>query len=260
MADENKSNILDIDHLYKQYEVNGSVNDILVDINLSIKKGEFVSIVGTSGCGKSTLLRLISGLEHPTQGKIQLYSKNQSSKDIGIVFQEARLFGWLTVEQNIAYGIQGKSSKEEKAERVKKYIDLVGLQGYEKAYPSQLSGGMQQRASIARALISDPELLLLDEPFGALDAFTRITMQNEVLRIWEQQKKTMLLVTHDIDEAIFLSNRIIILSERPGKLKQIIDVNLPRPRDRSDFNFLEIRRKVLLSFLGNKDISIEYYI
>ena len=136
----------------------------------------------------------------------------------------------------------------------------MGLQGYEKAYPSQLSGGMQQRASIARALISDPELLLLDEPFGALDAFTRITMQNEVLRIWEQQKKTMLLVTHDIDEAIFLSNRIIILSERPGKLKQIIDVNLPRPRDRSDFNFLEIRRKVLLSFLGNKDISIEYYI
>lgn len=261
MEKEGKT-VLKINNVYKKYEIDNEFVDILDDIELDIKEGEFISIVGSSGCGKSTLLRLISGLERPTQGEILVEDEvvDRPKEQCGIAFQESRLFPWKNVKDNIAFGIKKKLSKEERNKLVDEHIKLVDLVGFEKAKPKQLSGGMQQRVSIARALVSDPKILLLDEPFGALDAFTRINMQNELLKIWDVKKKTMVLVTHDIDEAIFLSDRIVILSERPGKIKEIIDVDLPRPRDRSNSTFLDIRRKILISFLGTKDVNIEYYI
>lgn len=253
---------LNINNISRVFEIDGENLEVLNNINLDVKPGEFVSIVGSSGCGKSTLLKMIVGLDKSTKGEIHIGERlvTKPSIDCGMVFQEARLYPWLTVERNIEFGISEKMDKEEKRKRIAEHIDLVGLTGFEKAYPAQLSGGMQQRASIARALIGSPKVLLLDEPFGALDAFTRINMQNEVLRIWEHKKCTMVLVTHDIDEAIFLSDRIVILSERPGKVKEIIPVKLPRPRDRSNNSFLEIRKKILMSFLGNSELNIEYYI
>ena len=253
---------LHIQHVCKTFETENGVVQALENINLDIGPGEFVSIVGASGCGKSTLLKMMLGLENPTEGQITIGSRTvtKPSVDVGMVFQEARLYPWLNIEKNIEFGAPENMSKEEKRKKAKKYIDLVNLDGFEQAYPSQLSGGMQQRAGIARALIGNPEVLLLDEPFGALDAFTRITMQNEVLRVWEHEHKTMVLVTHDIDEAIFLSDRIVILSDRPGSVKEIIPVNLSRPRDRSSNSFLEIRKKILMSFLGKTEVNVEYYI
>lgn len=262
MAEELQDNQLHIHNVSKVYPLEKEHIPVLEDINLDIKPGEFVSIVGSSGCGKSTLLKLIIGLEKASTGEINVGTRKVETPiaDVGMVFQEARLYPWLSIEKNIQFGIPKDVPKEQYAEKIQEHIDLVGLTGFEKAYPAQLSGGMQQRASIARALIGNPKVLLLDEPFGALDAFTRINMQNEVLRIWEHEKRTMVLVTHDIDEAIFLSDRIIILSERPGKIKEIIPVKLSRPRDRSNNLFLEIRKKILTSFLGNSELNIEYYI
>lgn len=259
MADSNEVRFENVD---KVFPLDGEYLEVLDTINLNIKSGEFISIVGNSGCGKSTLLKMLVGLDSPTKGKIVVGDRvvNEPSADVGMVFQEARLFPWLTIEKNISFGIANNVSKEARQRIVKEAIELVGLHGFEKAYPAQLSGGMQQRASIARALVGEPEVLLLDEPFGALDAFTRITMQNEVLKIWEKEKRTMILVTHDIDEAIFLSDRIVILSERPGNIKEIINVDLPRPRDRSREEFLNIRKKILTSFIGNSGLDVEYYI
>lgn len=257
-----ENNGLKIEHVSKSFQIDGEDVEVLHDIDVEIKDGEFVSIVGASGCGKSTLLKMIVGLENITQGRIVQGERivEKPSVNVGMVFQEARLYPWISVEKNIEFGITTDMSKEEKARLVQEQIELVGLKGFEKAFPRQLSGGMQQRASIARALIGNPKLLLLDEPFGALDAFTRINMQNEILRIWEHEKKTMLLVTHDIDEAIFLSDRIIVMSPRPGKIKEIISVKLGRPRDRSNEDFMEIRKKILVNFLGKSEINMEYYI
>lgn len=255
-------NEVKIEHVNKFYPLDNDRIQVLDNINFTVKPGEFVSIVGTSGCGKSTLLKLLVGLEKATDGRITVGDRKVEgpSLSVGMVFQEARLYPWLTIEKNIAFGISPSVPKELHREIIAEHIKKVGLEGFEKAYPTQLSGGMQQRASIARALVGNPDVLLLDEPFGALDAFTRINMQNSILDIWEKERRTMILVTHDIDEAIFLSDRIVILSERPGKIKEIINVNLPRPRDRSNNQFLEIRKKILMNFLGGKDISIEYYI
>jgi sulfonate transport system ATP-binding protein len=255
---------LEIGNVGRTFEIEGEELNVLDGIDLKVKEGEFISIVGASGCGKSTLLKLIVGLDQVSEGEIHVGDRlvKKPSLDCGMVFQEARLYPWLTVEKNIEFGISDKSiSREEKRRLVAEHIELVGLNGFEKALPKQLSGGMQQRAGIARALIGNPKVLLLDEPFGALDAFTRINMQNEILRIWEHEKRTMIFVTHDIDEAIFLSDRIVILSERPGKIKEIVPVKLDRPRDRSNNLFLEIRKKILMSFLENKEVdNIEYYI
>lgn len=259
VGNENEVEIKDVE---KIYPLDSEYLHVLDNINLNIKKGEFVSIVGTSGCGKSTLLKMLVGLETPTTGTITVDNRVVTSPktDVGMVFQEARLYPWLTIEKNIKFGLPKNFPKDKGDELVKHYIDMVGLVGFEMAYPSQLSGGMKQRAAIARALVGNPNILLLDEPFGALDAFTRISMQNEVLKIWEKEKRTMILVTHDIDEAIFLSDRIVILSERPGVIKEIINVNLPRPRDRSRIEFLEIRKKILVSFIGDSGLDVEYYI
>jgi sulfonate transport system ATP-binding protein len=256
------NNEVHFNNVEKVFPLDGEYLEVLDRINLDIHPGEFVSIVGNSGCGKSTLLKMLVGLDNPTKGEIKVGNRvvDSPKSDVGIVFQEARLFPWLTIEKNIEFGIEKNVSKENRKNIIRNAIELVGLLGFEKAYPAQLSGGMQQRAAIARALVGKPDVLLLDEPFGALDAFTRISMQNEVLKIWEKEKRTMILVTHDIDEAIFLSDRIVILSERPGRIKEVISVNLERPRDRSREEFLHIRKKILTSFIGNTGLDLEYYI
>lgn len=258
------NNQIEIKSLNKQFKIDKKNVDILKDINLNFKQGEFISIVGASGCGKSTLLRMISGLESIEDGEITLDGNpvTKPSLDCGMVFQESRLYPWFSVAKNIEFGISEKMNSNEKKKLVKELIELVGLKGFENALPKQLSGGMQQRVSIARGLIHNPKVLLMDEPFGALDAITRINMQNEILRIWETEKKTMILVTHDIDEAIYLGDKIVVLSSRPGRIRRVIDVNLSRPRDRSGAEFIRIRKEIYKEFFKNEDFdgNIEYYI
>lgn len=261
MSEESKY-ILEVEHLDKTFHINNEDVPVLQDFNLKIEKGEFISIVGPSGCGKSTLLKLISTLEKKDKGVIKIDGRevNQVSEKSSMIFQEARLMPWLTVEKNIDFVIPKSVSKADRKALIDKNIELVGLSKFRKALPSQLSGGMQQRVSIARGLVTNPELLLLDEPFGALDAFTRMTMQQELLNIWREEKNSMILVTHDIDEAIYLSTRIVIMSERPGRIKKIIKVNLTGQRERSSEEFLHIRKAVLEEFFGSSGKMLEYYI
>ncbi|HEY3307933.1 MAG TPA: ABC transporter ATP-binding protein [Desulfuromonadaceae bacterium] len=255
------STTLDIRNLTKTFNVNGGQVTALQDISLSVKQGEFVSIIGSSGCGKSTLLRIIAGLETDYQGSAEFEGSaiNGPGLERGVVFQEHRLFPWLTVRQNVAFGL-GKTKSKSDWESVDEHIDLVGLQGFEHAYPHQLSGGMAQRASIARALANRPQALLFDEPFGALDALTKIQMQQEVLRIWEAEKATMILVTHDIDEAVFLGDRVVIMSNRPGTIKRIVPVELPRPRDRSSYEFTQLRSQIYSEFFRQETKPFVYSI
>ncbi len=247
----NQENILEIRDLHKNFYIKGQKIEVLSGVNLNVKKGELVAIVGASGCGKSTLLKLITTLETISSGEILLDGEPVSgpSPKCSMIFQEARLFPWLSVQQNIEFVIPDSVPKSEKKELVEYYTRLVGLSEFTDAVPNQLSGGMQQRVSIARALATRPQLLLLDEPFGALDAFTRMTMQQEVLRIWEQDHTTMIIVTHDIDEAIFLSNRVVIMGKNPGVVRKIVPVELPFPRGRTDQEFLEIRGEIMKEFL-----------
>jgi len=256
------NNVLKLSHINKVYTIKKKEIEVLSDVNLEVGDGEFVTIVGASGCGKSTLLKLIVGLEKASDGSIILEGQEviKPSDKVGIVYQEARLFPWLTVEENIAFGISRGVGVQERKQRIDEYIALTGLEGFNRALPKQLSGGMQQRVSIARALVGNPEVLLLDEPFGALDALTRILMQNEIMRIWQKHRATMILVTHDIDESIFLSDRIVVLSERPGHIKEIINVDLSRPRDRSNDYFAAIRKKIYQEFFHDSDIDIEFYL
>ena len=228
---------LAISELEKEFKVGPQRLSVLRSITLSIAPGEFISIVGGSGCGKSTLLRIIAGLEKSFNGTVELDGKPITGPDVdrGLVFQEHRLFPWLTVEENIAFGL--RCDAEEKERLVREHIDLVGLNGFATVYPSQLSGGMAQRASIARAIVNRPKILLMDEPFGALDAFTKIQMQEEVLKIWRAEQSTVILVTHDIDEAIFLSDRVLVMSNRPGTIRNVYAIDLPRPRDRNSIEF-----------------------
>jgi sulfonate transport system ATP-binding protein len=247
--------------LTKTFAVNGDTVTALNDISLTVGQGEFVSIIGSSGCGKSTLLRIIAGLETDYEGTAEFSGVpiRGTGLDRGVVFQEHRLFPWLTVRQNVAFGLGNSTSKSD-WESVDEHIELVGLKGFEHAYPHQLSGGMAQRASIARALANRPQALLFDEPFGALDALTKIQMQQEVLRIWQSEKATMVLVTHDIDEAVFLGDRVVIMSNRPGTIKKIIPVNLPRPRDRGSYEFTHIRQEIFAEFFRQEDKPFAYTI
>lgn len=221
----------------------------LHDVDLHVAHGEIVSIVGQSGCGKSTLLRIIAGLETRYSGEARWGDTliRGPSPERRMVFQEHRLFPWLTVAENIAFALRDRPAPERDA-IVHQHIDRVGLRGFEHAYPRQLSGGMAQRAAIARALAGRPDVLLLDEPFGALDALTRLQMQQELERIWAAERTTMILVTHDIEEAVFLGQRVITLSSRPGTIQSIVPIDLPRPRDRSSPEFVEIRKAVLAQF------------
>lgn len=219
----------------------------LDDVSLSVAAGELVSIVGPSGCGKSTLLRMIAGLHAATTGEVSVGAEpiTAPSAERGLVFQDPSLFPWLTVRKNIEAGLVARGVLREKRAEVDEFMRLVGLESFANSFPHHLSGGMAQRVSLARALINRPRVLLLDEPLGALDAFTRMRMQDEVLRLWRAHGTTMLFVTHDIDEAIYMSDRIVIMTQRPGKIQQIIPVTLERPRDRSSDAFLQLRGEIL---------------
>jgi len=220
------------------------------DLSLEVADREFITIVGPSGCGKSTLLRVVAGLVRPSSGDVLLDGQpiTGPGADRGMVFQSYTLFPWLTVRGNVEFGPRLKhTSADERARLASEYIELVGLRGFERSYPRELSGGMMQRVAIARALANDPEVLLMDEPFGALDAQTRVIMQELLVTIWQRSPKTILFVTHDIDEALFLGDRVYIMTARPGRIKQVLDVRLPRPRTlemTTDPQFLERKRLV----------------
>ena len=226
----------------------------LDSVSLSIAAGELVSLVGPSGCGKSTLLRLIAGLDSPDSGELRVGTEliTAPSAERGLVFQDPNLFPWLTVRRNIEAGLVARGVLHEKRSEVNEFMRLVGLEIFAKAYPHHLSGGMAQRVALARALINHPKVLLLDEPLGALDAFTRMRMQDEVLRLWEARGTTMLLVTHDIDEAIYMSDRIMLMTQRPGRIERTLEIDLDRPRLRNSPEFLRFRSDILelLHFAG----------
>jgi len=239
---------LDIRNVSKTYQVEGRPLDVLDDVSLTVAPGEFVSIVGSSGCGKSTLLRLVVGLDTDYDGDIMLDGLRISGPSLnrGIVFQEHRLFPWLTVEQNVGLGLHAADlTMTQKTKLVRDHISLVGLQGFEKAYPHQLSGGMSQRCAIARSLVVRPEILLLDEPLGALDSLTRAHLQRELQHIWETEAITMVMVTHDVDEALYLGDRVVVMQPRPGRIKRVLSVDLDRPRDRGSPEFGLLKDDVL---------------
>lgn len=255
-----------INNVYKSFKsLDPSKEDTLAlnGVDLKIEPGSFVSLIGPSGCGKSTLLRIIGGLDKATSGELFLDGNKiiKPGSDRGFAFQGSNLFPWLTVEKNIAFGLKARHIYKKEKEEVQKFVDLVGLKGFEKSYPHQLSGGMQQRASLARALVGHPSVLLLDEPLGALDAFTRMTLQDEILKIWKQNNMTMLMVTHDVDEAIYMSDKVVVMSSRPSKVEEIIDIDLPRPRARSQDTFHQYRTRILdVLNLGGKIDEVEYYL
>ncbi|MDN4074240.1 ABC transporter ATP-binding protein [Fictibacillus terranigra] len=240
--------LLQIRKLDRSFQTGKSVMKALERIDLSVNKGEFITVIGPSGCGKSTLLKIIAGLDTRHEGAVMLDNQKVSgpSIDKGFIFQEPRLFPWLTVEKNIAANLPLK--EKETKEKVSELIKLVRLEGFENAYPKELSGGMAQRVSIARALLRNPKVLLLDEPFGALDAFTRSHMQEVLLDIWEKNRTTMIFVTHDIDEAIYLASRVVIMNPRPGTIREVIPIELPHPRRKTDSAFQKIRQRVLSEF------------
>jgi NitT/TauT family transport system ATP-binding protein len=237
-----------IQRLSKAFTEGSKTVNALEGFDLVIRDGEFVCLLGPSGCGKTTVLRIIAGLESKSSGRVLVHGSavDSAGSDRGMVFQEFALFPWRTVRRNIEFGLEMKGVPPEKRnETSTRLIELVGLKGFEDAHPRQLSGGMKQRVGIARALANNPAVLLMDEPFGALDAQTRNLMQKELLRIWEATRKTILFVTHSVDEAVFLADRIVIMTARPGKVREIVDVGLPRPRDRTSNDFISVRGKVL---------------
>jgi sulfonate transport system ATP-binding protein len=244
---------LKIERLNKTFASPKGNIQVLDRIQLHVQQGEFVTVIGPSGCGKSTLLKIIAGLDTEHDGLVELSGKRVAAPGIdkGFVFQEHRLFPWLTVERNIAADLSLRDPGVKR--RVRELVALVRLEGFEKAYPRELSGGMAQRVAIARALLRNPQVLLLDEPFGALDAFTRAHMQEVLLDIWRKNRTTMILVTHDIDEAVFLANRVVVMTSRPGSIRTVIPIDLPHPRKRTSVPFQEIRHKVLGEFERSED-------
>lgn len=238
-----------LDGVSKSFSLaDGSVVEALSGINLVVGDSEFVSLLGPSGCGKTTLLRIIAGLESQTRGKITLDGEmiEGPSPRMAMIFQEYSLYPWRTVIDNIEFGLEIRGmTREERRKRAIEYLDLVGLMDFAKRFPYELSGGMRQRVAVARALAIDPHILLMDEPFGALDAQTRNMLQRELLDIWKKTQKTILFVTHSVDEAVYLSDRVVVLTPRPGHVKDIVPIDLPRPRDRTSVEFARIRRYVL---------------
>ena len=231
-----------------------SRRQVLDGVSFSLAAGELISLIGPSGCGKSTLLRLVAGLDSADSGDLLIGAEpiTAPNAERGLVFQDPNLFPWLTVRRNIQAGLVAQGVLHEKKNEVDEFMRLVGLEIFANVYPHHLSGGMAQRAALARALINHPKILLLDEPLGALDAFTRMQMQDEVLRLWQARRTTMLLVTHDIDEAIYMSDRIMIMTPRPGRIERTIPVELARPRQRDSGDFLRLRSDILkfLHFAG----------
>jgi len=240
-----------------------NIVEALSDISLSVKRGEFITFIGPSGCGKTTLLRLIAGLDEPQEGKLSLDGKeiHGTSPDRGYVVQQGGLFPWLTVEKNIAFGLEVRGANQNKKADVAHYIHLIGLDGFEKSFPHQISGGMAQRVAIARALINKPELLLLDEPMGALDSFTRTDIQEKLLELHNESETTTLLVTHDVDEAVYLSDRIVVMTPRPGRIEEIVTADFIRPRARNDSAFFALRSYILEKLhLVSQQKAPEFYL
>jgi ABC-type nitrate/sulfonate/bicarbonate transport system ATPase subunit len=237
--------------LSKSFALNGQRLNVLRDLRLDIRGGEILAIVGPSGCGKTTLLRILAGLDVPDTGEVLIDDTpvHGVGTERAIIFQEPRLLPWLTVLGNVAFGLDVRGdAKSDAEEKARHYIRLVGLADFEGAYPRQLSGGMAQRVGIARALTVQPEILLLDEPLGALDAMTKITMQEELARIWREEEVTMILVTHDLEEAIYLADRVLVMPKERGATMRVIDIDLPRPRDRSENRFVRHREALLRDF------------
>jgi NitT/TauT family transport system ATP-binding protein len=233
---------LQAEHIHMVFTRDGKSTSVLNDISLTVTEGEFVCLLGPSGCGKSTLLSTMAGFLSPTSGEITIDGEAVHGPDPRriFVFQERGVFPWLTVEGNIAFGLFHLPAAERR-QRVAHYIKMVGLEGFEKAYPPALSGGMKQRLEVARALAVNPDMLFLDEPFGALDSITRLVMRGELLRIWQAERKTIIFVTHDIDEAVQLADRVVVMSARPATIQQIVDIDIPHPRDISSPRYLELR-------------------
>lgn len=233
---------LQVEHVHTVFTRDGETTPVLEDISLEVGDGEFVCLLGPSGCGKSTLLSTLAGFLSPTSGEVRIDGEVVRGPDPRriFVFQERGVFPWLTVEGNIAFGLF-HLTRPERQQRVAHYIKMVGLEGFEKAYPPALSGGMKQRLEVARALAVNPDMLFLDEPFGALDSITRLIMRAELLRIWEAERKTIIFVTHDIDEAVQLADRVVVMSDRPATIQQIVQIDIPHPRDLSSARYLELR-------------------
>ena len=239
---------LELKNLRKVFRTDDTEVVAIDDISLEVGKGELVSLIGPSGCGKTTVLRMVAGLQEPSSGQIILDGKevHGPGSDRGMVFQEFALFPWRSVRRNVEFGLEiAGVPKEERRQKVDRYLDVVGLERFADARIHELSGGMKQRVGIARAMVNNPDVLLMDEPFGALDAQTRNIMQGELLKILARTSKTILFVTHSVDEALYLSDRIIMLSKRPGKIKTIIEVPWPRPRDRAAPEFAALRKRIL---------------
>jgi NitT/TauT family transport system ATP-binding protein len=241
---------LRMEHVSMVFDRDGATMPVLDDISLNVSDGEFIALVGPSGCGKSTLLNLMGGFLSPTRGSITIDGQAVSGPDPRriLVFQERGVFPWLTVEGNIGFGLS-KLSRAEREQRIAHYIQMVRLQGFEKIYPSELSGGMKQRLQVARALAVNPDILYLDEPFGALDSVTRLIMRGELLRIWQTERRTIIFVTHDIDEAVQLADRVVVLSSRPAKIEDLLTIDIAHPRNISSPRYLELRDE-LLSKIG----------
>ncbi len=232
-------------NLFMTFHPDGNEVRVLEDINLDVFEGELVCILGPSGCGKSTVLNIVAGFLAPSSGAVSIDGEEVRGPDARriFVFQERGVFPWLTVEGNIGFGLS-KLPPAEREQRIAHYVQLVGLEGFEKAYPQELSGGMKQRVEVARALAVNPDVLFLDEPFGALDSITRLIMRGELLRIWEAEKKTILFVTHDIEESVQLADRVVVLSARPASIRRIVEIDLSHPRDLSSPRYLELRDSI----------------
>ena len=256
MMAENKRVSLRLDHVSKSFEKieTDEVTHALNEINLTMESGEFISLVGPSGCGKSTILRLVAGLIQPTTGKLTVDGKTitEPSPERGMVFQKPTLFPWLTVWDNIAFSLRMKCRLKGNKDKVERMIKVIGLEKFRNDYPGQLSGGMAQRVALVRSLINEPDILLLDEPLGALDAFTRMNMQDEILKIWQEKEQLAIMVTHDVDEAIYMGTRVIVLDANPGRVVADIQIKEPFPRDRSSDTFVQYRNEILnrLHFAG----------
>jgi len=239
---------LTVENISKEFEQRDVRSPALKSIHLEFEEKEFICVLGPSGCGKTTLLRIIAGLENPTSGTVLIDGEvvTGPTSRTAMIFQDYSLFPWRTVLDNIAFGLEMKGiGEEERHKMAGHYLDLIGLCGFGKNFPYELSGGMRQRVAVARALAIDPSVLLMDEPFGALDAQTRNMLQKQLLEIWDKTKKTVIFVTHSVDEAVFMADRIVVLTSRPGTIKEVVTIDLPRPRDRTSQDFAKVRRYVL---------------
>ncbi|QTF08553.1 ABC transporter ATP-binding protein [Brenneria izadpanahii] len=251
---------LEVNHVSHAFTLKGSLLPVLNDVSISLAPGEFITLLGPSGCGKSTLLRLIAGLDQPSQGQLLADGEPISQPDPSrvVVFQDPTLYPWRTVWQNVALGLQARGQLDEAGkQRVDRFLRHVGLDQFAGAWPRQLSGGMAQRASLARALVNNPRLLILDEPLGKLDSLTRIRMQGELLSLWQERGYSALMVTHDVEEALLLANKVVVLSPRPARILQTIEVTLPYPRRRNDPQLVALRTQILalLGMEGSNESS-----